>query len=347
VQTLMSDSLPEEIKPYTNISSKAYEHPADRAATAALKSIPLLDKVVRKLIEFQYERAVRQLYLANSVKAGEDQMAELWQSHLGVCRILDMPSTYDLYVTNNMQSNAGVIGAGKPMVVFNSGLLGQLDGAEQRVVIAHEVGHILSDHVMYMTALDILLRAGGGLPFVLGLPWRAVKAVLLEWYRAAELSTDRAATIVVRDPRIVCRTLMVLAGGVKSDQLNLDAFLRQSMEYENWDDPHDRVRRFFYEIGITHPFAVRRTSEVMKWVQSGEYDRIIAGDYIRRDDERHVREEAGDAMEFYAERFRRMFQEVGENVTKIGSQVGGVAEQMADWLRGRGGGSGPPRDDGP
>jgi hypothetical protein len=33
----MTETLPERIKPYTNISSKAYEHPADRAATAALK----------------------------------------------------------------------------------------------------------------------------------------------------------------------------------------------------------------------------------------------------------------------------------------------------------------------
>ena len=36
----MADNLPEAIEPYPNISPKAYEHPADRAATAALKSIP-------------------------------------------------------------------------------------------------------------------------------------------------------------------------------------------------------------------------------------------------------------------------------------------------------------------
>jgi ABC-2 type transport system ATP-binding protein len=125
---------------------------------------------------------------------------------------------------------------------------------------------------------------------------------------------------------------MALAGGIPSEELNIDAFLRQAMEYESWDDPSDRVRRFFQEINVTHPYAVRRVSEVMKWVQSGEYDRIVDGDYIRRDDERDVREEAGDAFEFYAERFRAMFAEVGENVTKLGAQVGGMAEQMAEWI---------------
>src|SRR5205807_4887559 len=88
----------DEIKPYTNISPKAYEHPADRAATAALKAVPMLDTVVRKLIEWGYERALRQSYLGNSVKVGENQLPELWASHTGVCKILDMPDVYDLYV---------------------------------------------------------------------------------------------------------------------------------------------------------------------------------------------------------------------------------------------------------
>ena len=74
----------------------------------------------------------------------------------------------------------------------------------------------------------------------------------------------------------------------------------------------------------------------MKWVQSGEYDRIVRGEYRTRDQEpADVREEAGDAMEFYAERFRTIFREVGDNVTKLGSQVGGMAEQVADWIRRR------------
>jgi len=227
--------------------------------------------------------------------------------------------------------------------VMNSLLLERLGPGEQRVVVAHELGHVLSDHVVYMTALNILLAVSNGLPFFLGIPFRAVRAVLLEWYRAAELSCDRAATLAVRDPRIVCRTLMVTAGGMPADKLDLDAFMAQAMEYEAWDDPSDRVRRFFNEIGQTHSYAVRRVSEVMKWVQSGEYDRIVRGEYRTRDQEADVREEAGDAMEFYAERFRSFFREAGDNLTSLGSQVGDLSQQVADWLRTRGGGGGSGR----
>src|SRR6201994_139744 len=335
----MSDTLPEAIEPYPDISSKAYEHPADRAATAALKSIPMLDVVVRKLVEFSYERALRQTFLGNSVKVSERQLPELWTSYQGVKRILDMPDDYDVYVTSALHWNAVAIGSSKPIIVVGSNLLEQLGPGEQRVIVAHELGHILSDHVLYITALNILLRATFGLP-LLGLPLRAVRAVLLEWRRAAELSCDRAATIAVRDPRIVCRALMVVAAGLPAEQLALDAFMSQAMEYENWEDSHDRIRRFFNEINATHSYSVRRVSEVMKWVQSGEYDRIIRGEYRRRGDDTNVRAEASDAFEYYSERFRALFRELGENVTNLGSQMGDVSQQVAEWLRNRNSGSG-------
>src|SRR5207248_950692 len=98
-----------------------------------------------------------------------------------------------------------------------------------------------------------------------------------------------------------------------------------------------------YEIGRTHPLAVRRVREVLNWVQSGEYDRIQRGEYRTLEQEANVREEAGDAVDFYAERFKAIFREMGENITSLGNQMGGMAEQVADWLRTRSGG---PRDGG-
>ena len=70
----MTTSLPEDQR-LINLSSKAYEHPADRAATAALQSIPALDVVVRKLIEFGYERALRQDFLGGVGAAGRGPAA--------------------------------------------------------------------------------------------------------------------------------------------------------------------------------------------------------------------------------------------------------------------------------
>jgi Zn-dependent protease with chaperone function len=324
------------IEPYYNLSAKAYEHPADRAATAALQAIPMLDVLVRRLIELRYERALRQAYLGRSLKVSEQQCPDLWASHSAACRILDLPEIYELYLTTPVRGVAKAIGSKKPMIVLDSVVLQRLGPGEQRAMLGHELGHVLSDHVLYITALNILMSAGNSVSALLSLPFRALQTVLLEWYRAAELSADRAATLVVRDPQIVCRMLMVATSGLPAEQLNLDAFMAQAMEYENWEASSDRVRRFFSEISVTHPYAVRRVSEVMRWVQAGDYDRIIRGEYRIRDQKSSVTTEAGDAVEFYAERFRAAFHDVGENVTSLGTQVEGVAGQVTDWLRNRG-----------
>ena len=135
--------MPDPIEPYADISSKAYEHPADRAATAALKAVPMLDTVVRKLVEFRYERALRQFYLGNSIKVGERQLPDLWAAHNGVCRVLDTPDSSDLYVSSAVTAGARTIGSQHPIIVLDASLLERLGPGEQRAVLAHEVGHIL------------------------------------------------------------------------------------------------------------------------------------------------------------------------------------------------------------
>jgi Zn-dependent protease with chaperone function len=327
--------LPEDQR-LVAISPRAFEHPADRAATAALHAVPMLDNAVRKLIELGYERSLRQNLLAASVKLGDDQLPEVWADYRAALARLDMPDVYDLYITQFPLTNAAAIGSGKPIIVLTSQSVDLFDELELRTVLAHEVGHVLADHVLYMTALEILLALGTGpLPTVAGLPLLGVKLALMEWFRAAELTSDRAATLVTRDPMATCRTLMVISAGATSRRLNLDAFVRQAAEYEGWESGADRLRRMPRELTQTHPVPVRRVRELMRWVQSGDYDRIIGGEYVRRGQERGAREEASDAFAYYSERFREFFRDAGETVSKVGDQIGDATGKLADWLRGK------------
>jgi Zn-dependent protease with chaperone function len=334
----MTTALPEDQR-LINLSSKAYEHPADRAATAALQSIPMLDVVVRKLIEFGYERAYRQQFLAGSVRLGEDQLPNVWADWNAVCARLDLPERYDLYLTQFPFANAAAIGAGKPMVVVNSRSVDLLDELELRTVLGHEAGHILSDHVLYRTALLILIQltAATRLPFFAGLPLLAIQLVLLEWYRAAELSSDRAATLVNRDPLVTCRTMMVLAGGVSARKLDLDAFIRQANDYEEWKSGWDKLNRLRSQLTLTHSYPVRRVKEVMEWVHSGEYNRIVGGEYMTRDQKADARKEAGEAVEFYKERFRKILNEFG-GVDRVQERAADAAGKLSDWLKPKNGG---------
>src|SRR5271163_1503328 len=120
-------TVPAEGYQLTDISPRAFQHPADRAATAALGSIPYLDKVVRKLIELGYERALRQSYLGSSVRLSEQQLGEVWREHASAYATLDMPDVPDLYMTQFPLPNALAIGARHPIVVLQSSLLSLLD----------------------------------------------------------------------------------------------------------------------------------------------------------------------------------------------------------------------------
>jgi hypothetical protein len=73
----------------------------------------------------------------------------------------------------------------------------------------------------------------------------------------------------------------------------------------------------------------------MKWVRSGDYERVMRGEYVRRGDPIDARVEAGDAVDHYAERFRILFKEAGAGVANAGDMVADAAEKVGDWLRDR------------
>src|SRR6201989_3229138 len=145
---MAAHTLPEDQR-LIDISPKAYEHPADRAATAAMKSIPMMDTVVRKLIEYAYERGFRQLLFGNAVRLGDDQLPEVWAAHRAALARLDIKEIPDLYMAQMPIINAMAVGSGRPMVLLNSGTVNILEEAELRTVLGNEAGQIITDNVMY------------------------------------------------------------------------------------------------------------------------------------------------------------------------------------------------------
>lgn len=330
-------SVPERAWKLDDLSPRSYQHPADRAATAALQKVPYLDEVVRKLIALGYERALRAASLGASVRLGQEQLPHIWVLHREVFNVLDIADVPDLYMTQYPLANAMTFGTDRPVVVLNSEIVRILPADGHRVVLAHEAAHVHSGHVLYQTALIILLQLGTSvarLPFLAGLPLMAIQLALLEWFRGAELSCDRAAALVTRDPQAVCRTLMTIAGGEQADQLNLDAFVAQAMDYDEGGMGLDKLTRMIQDLRLTHPMPVRRVNQLLAWVRSGDYDRIIQGEYIRLGQEPPLRDEAEAARDHYSARIGDAFAQAGSSIQEVGQQLG-------DWLnRQRGNGDG-------
>jgi Zn-dependent protease with chaperone function len=179
----------------TQISSTAWEHPADRAALQTLRSIPGFDEIVRKVMGLIGERGVRLFFTADAVRVGARQRPRLDALYTEVLETLDWPERPELFVSQTPFVNAMAVGFQRPFIVLNSGALGILDREEQRVLIGHELGHIMSGHATYTTIALILLNAGFTAIPGLGLITLPVQLALLEWYRKAELSADRAGLL--------------------------------------------------------------------------------------------------------------------------------------------------------
>ncbi|MGO4429565.1 peptidase M48, partial [Streptomyces sp. MCAF7] len=62
---------------FPGISSRAYEHPADRSALVALRKLTGFDTIFRALSGLLPERSLRLLYLSDSVRVSDRQFAHL------------------------------------------------------------------------------------------------------------------------------------------------------------------------------------------------------------------------------------------------------------------------------
>ncbi len=319
----MADSqLPRARRILTGIDSSTWEHPADRAALMALRRIPAFDMVLKKVFGLFGEKPIRLAFQSNAVRVSEKQFPWVWERYVEVCETLDTPR-YDLFVSQTPLVNAGAYGMEKPFIVLNSGAIRLLDQEELTYLLGHEVGHVMSGHVLYRTMTVLLLQlAQMGFP-VVGLAARAVLVGLLEWNRKAELSSDRAGLLAVQNPEATLKGFMKMAGGGYDEETDLNEFLVQAEEYRTSGDAADLVFKVLNLLGTTHPFHVLRAAEIRDWIEAGEYDRILRGEYRRRGDAFEPwREDVAEAARSYREDAQDLARQFGEALRSAREKLG-------------------------
>ena len=110
------------------------------------------------------------------------------------------------------------------------------------------------------------------------------------------------------------RLFMKMAGGTRGQisrgEMSLDAFMSQANEYLASREGFDAIYKILNTLALTHPMNTIRAAELQQWVASGEYDRILRGEYTRRGAEEQARP-------------------LGDDVAAAGSYYAGEAREFA------------------
>jgi Zn-dependent protease with chaperone function len=323
---------------FPGIDHIAWEHPADRAAMGALDKFEGIMNTLKSFLGLTSGQSIRLLFLASSVRVTSSQFPHLHQLIEEAADILDASEIPEVYVSQNPMVNGATYGFDKPFIVINSGALELLDKDELEVMVSHELGHALSGHGPYKTILWFLVNASSIL--IKEIPGgqavlQSLVLLLREWSRKSELSADRASLLSVQNADLCYRTLMKTAGGSKIGQMNLEEFMQQAMDYESSGTFLEGVQKIMNLLGQDHPFPVIRLKELKVWRDSGEYERILAGEYPRKGDPRSRKEEFQKAAGKYKEDLKnsgnpidRLAVDIGEGIEKAGKEIEGVLKNF-------------------
>lgn len=282
----MTTTQPKARRRFPGLDPAALQHPYDRAALGALQRVPGLDIVVRKFLELFPERVAYIQNVAQTVRVSKLQCPQLYAQLREACAILDMREP-ELYVAQTPIPNAWTSGHNHPYIIVTTGLLDLLSEDEVLAVIAHELGHIKSGHVLYKTmarGISLLLSIISDMTLGIGrLVGFTLEAALLEWDRKSEFSADRAGLLVVQDSQVMLTLMMKFAGGTlfQRDQMSPSEFLKQADLYEEVDiNLLDRIYKMLLVTAVNHPLTIVRAREIVNWSGSGEYNDILEGRYV-------------------------------------------------------------------
>jgi Zn-dependent protease with chaperone function len=315
----------------TGVSSRAWEHPADRGALTALRELRGFDDVVKAFFGMWNERGFRLSYLAGGIRVDHRQYPSVYARYAEAGAALDIAELPELFVEQNPMIGGKAIGLDKPFIVITTGAVQQLDEDELRTLLGHELGHVRSGHAVYKTIMMVLTRWATNIAWlpVGAIALRAIIAAMYEWWRKAELSADRAGLLAGQDPAAALRLLMKLAGGGDLSQIDTTAFLEQAAEYQGGGDLRDSLHKLRMTAWSSHPVPVARAADLRQWVDSGAYARILGGDYPHRDTDGDAK--ISEAAKEAAASYRETFANSSDPLVSLARRLSGGAADIGEW----------------
>lgn len=272
-------------KTLVGLKSETYEHPFDREALDKLKKVPGVDKVTNFLLNWTFVNWHLIELQGSHFRITRESCPELYSLIKEVEETLDITDRPKTYTKWGYAINGYTTGTkDNTLMMLNSGAVDLLTDNQLKYIVGHEMGHIKSDHVLYHMMAEFLPTIISLIPGanILTAP---IQLALLYWQRMSELTADRAGLLACQDKEAALEAIVKAAGLPLKyfDNINEDAFLKQAEEFAKMHEGFLTGAMVNLKIMTsTHPWTVYRAAELVKWINSGEYDRILSGTNVKR-----------------------------------------------------------------
>lgn len=267
-----------------NLDSSVYEHPEDRKTLNVLNTMSCCEGIIKGLLDWNGVKADYVIRKASNYHVTHEtcpELAQLIDESISILSIDDVPRVYLEWGYDINGYTRGY--KDTTMMVLNSGVIDLMSDMEQTFVIGHELGHIKSKHVIYHTLASLITSAIGSIPIIGAVP-ELFTLALIRWSRMSEFTADRAGLLACQDIDAALKAIIKMSGVPHKyfDRININSFLKEAEALQKdltfTDKAFEKVINVMYN---DHPWNVMRAFELKKWVDSGEYERIL-GEYEAR-----------------------------------------------------------------
>lgn len=250
------------------ITAKMILHPEDSKALQVLKSIPFVDTICRKILEWSDESMCKGENISSYILITKENMPKVYNLFKKVVNKVGIEEP-ELYVYNDPFMNAYTFGETKPFVAISSSCIEKMDDDELQVIMAHECGHILCKHVLYNSVANLLWILGDKLCKLSMTMNGPIYMALKYWSRRSEFSADRCAAVIA-GAEAFQRTMMKLSCGLSILPEETDQLVEQGKEYQQMSEESlwNQIRFNADVVWYNHPRLCLRALEIDRWKNS-------------------------------------------------------------------------------
>lgn len=261
-----------------HIDPAVYQHPADKAASDAIKASEAFQKVLRFISKNGIEKWMQGMYRASLLQITPTISPEIYGMMREAQEMFDAPCIPDVFITRTYPMQAVLTGAHQPVLTISSELLRQLDEDMLWGMMASEVGGIKSGFGEIKLIEWLCQTVGNLLPPGVA---QTLQVLLKNWHRYAQYTFDRTTLIATGDLNTTMRFVLLGEAPIeiikKIDFANPDnSYMRQCRTFLEDKDLVANTLRTANAVLSGGAFYASRYMELFNFYQSDYYDILEA-----------------------------------------------------------------------